>query len=147
MTAAFRQKFARRAKGAKGRYVKGVMNANEQAFAKVLDEWKLNGRILWYEFEGITLNLAPRTTLTIDFAVVHDDLSMALYEVKSGQKTGKPFTQGDAVVKMKMAAAKFPHIPIIITWVHKTYPRKYKEVGAHGADDITVNELMEDADE
>ena len=146
MTAAFRQKFSRRAKGAKGRYVKGVMNANEQAFAKVLDEWKLNGKVLWYAFESVTFKLAPKTTYTPDFLAVHDDMSLVAYEVKSGQRTGKPFTQGDAVVKMKLCAELFPHIPLIITWVHKTYPRKYKEVGAHGADEITVGELLE-ADE
>ena len=143
MTPAVNRFTRRHSKGAKGRYVKGVMNANEIAFAKVLDEWKANGQVLWYAFEAVTLKLAPKTTVTFDFLVVHADLSLVFYEVKSGQKTGKPFTQGDAVVKMKTAAALFPHIPIIVTWVHKTYPRKYKEIGAHGAEDITVNELLE----
>lgn len=121
-----------RRKGVKGRYVKGVMNANEQAFAKVLDEMKLNGQVLWWAFEAITLKLAPKTTLTLDFAVIHSDLQFVFYEVKSGQKSGRPFVQGDAMPKMKMAAEKFPHFPIIVTWTHKNYGRKYEEIGAHG---------------
>ena len=143
MTAAINRFTRRHSKGAKGRYVKGVMNANEIAFAKVLDEWKVNGQVLWYAFEAVTFKLAPKTTYTPDFMVVHADLSLVAYEVKSGQRTGKPFTQGDAVVKMKLCAELFPHIPLIVTWVHKTYPRQYKEIGAHGAEDITVNELLE----
>ena len=120
---------------AKARYVKGVMNANEERFAKVLDEWKANGRILHYGFEELTFKLAPKTTYTPDFYVVQDDLQVVLYEVKSGQKTGKYFAIGDAGIKMKMCAEKFKHFALIVTWDHKTYARKYQEVGAHGADD------------
>lgn len=130
-----------RGRFAKARYVKGVMNDNESRFAKVLDEWKMNGRILHYGFEEITFKLAPKTTYTPDFYVVQQDLQMILYEVKSGQKTGKYFTLGDATVKMKMFAEKFKHLQLIVTWDHKSYVRKYAEIGDHGEDETLHMEI------
>lgn len=121
------------------------MNANEAAFAKVLEEWKAKGEVLFYSFESLQLILAPRTTLLLDFHAVMSDGTLVFYECKAGMKNGRYRVEEDANVKMKLAAEKFPYLRIIITWAHKTYPRKYKEVGAHGVDDITVNELMEDA--
>jgi len=115
---------------AKVRYVKGVMNANETRYAEVLNEQGLQ-----YEFEGITLPLAPRTTLTCDFAVVTADGYLELHEVKGGKKNGKYHVEPDAWLKLKMAAAKFPWLKIVVVWWHKDYGWKEQEVGAHGADD------------
>lgn len=124
--------FGRRRCFAKARPVKGAMNDNEKRFAATLAEWKLNGRIKAFEFEGVTLNLAPRTTLTMDFIVQEADDTLVFYEVKGGKKDKKYHIEEDAWLKMKLAAEKFPYLKMLITWDHKTYERQYKEVGAYG---------------
>jgi len=115
---------------AKARYVKGVMNANEARYAARLDDDGLT-----YAFEAITLTLAPRTTLTCDFAVVTKDGYFELHEVKGGKKNGKYHVEPDAWLKLKMAAAKFPWIRILVVWWHKDRGWQQQEVGAHGADE------------
>ena len=141
MTPPFRKKFGRRGY-AKGRPVKGVMNANEAAFAKVLEEWKARGDILHYGYESVQLILAPRTTLLLDFHVIEADGTFVFYECKAGMRNGKYRVEEDANVKMKLAAEKFPYLKMVVTWVHKTYARKYKEIGAHGVDAVGERELF-----
>lgn len=129
-----RRRFAKGGK-AKVRYVKGVMNANETRYAERLKEAGVT-----YEFESITLVLAPRTTLTCDFAVVTEDGYFELHEVKGGKRSGKYHVEPDAWLKLKCAAAKFPWIKIVVVWWHKEYGWKEQEVGAHGADEFIDTE-------
>ena len=119
---------------AKARYVKGVMNANEERYAALLTQQGLT-----FSFESITLSLAPRTTLTCDFAVVTEDGYFELHEVKGGKKNGKYHVEPDAWLKLKMAAAKFPWIKIVVVWWHKDTGWKQQEVGSYGADDDTAD--------
>lgn len=127
----------------KARPVKGVINKNEAQFAAILDEWLANGRILHYGYENITLTLAPRTTLLLDFHVIEADGTIVFYECKGGMRNGKYRAEEDATVKMKVAAKQFPYFKIIVTWEHTTYGRKYAEIGAHGAD-LTNTETGEE---
>lgn len=119
---------------AKARYVKGVMNANEARYAARLDDAGLT-----YVFESIPLILAPRTTLTCDFALMTEDGYFEFHEVKGGKKNGKYHVEPDAWLKLKMAAAKFPWLKIVVVWWHKDYGWKEQEVGAYGADDNTTD--------
>lgn len=117
------------------------MNANEEAFAVELEQMKQRGEILAYWFESMTFRLAPKTTVTFDFIVVDSDCNVVAYEVKGGKKDGKPFVMEDAHLKYKVFAEKFPHIPLFLTWMHKTYGRKYKEVGDYGESDSLELEI------
>lgn len=125
-----RRRYPSKGKKAKVRRVKGIMNANEERYASLLMQQGLT-----FEFESITLSLAPRTTLTCDFAVVTEDDYFELHEVKGGKKDGKFHVEEDAWVKLKMAAAKFPWLKIVVVWWHKDYGWKEQEIGAYGADD------------
>lgn len=87
---------------ARGRHKPGVMNSTEAAYALVLEARKLAGNdILWYAFEALTLKLATDTRYTPDFFVMRSDGLLECHEVKG-------FWEGDALVKIKVAAEKFP---------------------------------------
>lgn len=132
---AFGRGWGKGKKRAKVRLPKGTMNSNETAFSLVLEQWKQEGKIRSYEFEGLTLRLAPLTTLTLDFFVVDADGLCMFFEVKGGKKDGKYHIEDDAWQKTKIAAKMFPYFPIVLTWSHKDYGRKYKEVLGLGEDD------------
>jgi hypothetical protein len=91
---------------AKGRLPKGEMNATETKYAGHLDELRLAGEVLWWKFEAITLTLAPKTTLTVDFSVMLADGSFEMHDVKGA----KAIYTDDAKVKMKVAAQMFPFV-------------------------------------
>lgn len=80
------------------------MNDTEKAYSLLLDSQVLRGELLWWRFEGIQLKLAPRTTLTPDFAVMKADGCIELHDVKGA----KAIIEDDAKVKMKVARAEFP---------------------------------------
>lgn len=126
--------FQRRRRFARVRTPKGEMNTNEQKYAEHLQRLKDGGTVLDYQFEKITFKLAPRTTLTVDFLVVRSDLTLEFHEVKGGKKTGKYHVEEDAWVKLKLAAAQFPWLKILVVWHHKDYGWKTVEVGDHGED-------------
>lgn len=102
-----------------GRLPAGAMNKTEAKFHQYLVEQQLAGRILWHRFEGITLRLAKRTSITIDFAVLQSSGLLQMIDVK-----GSPaiFTD-DARAKMKIAAATFPFEFMV------AYPRAQKDGG------------------
>lgn len=76
------------------------MNKLEREFAKRLELKKSLGLIKSYEFEGISLLLAPSTWYTPDFYVVNVDHSQVFYETKG-------FMREAARVRLNVAAAKF----------------------------------------
>lgn len=84
-----------------GRLKAGTMNKTEAMYAQRLELLRQSGDILWYKFEGITLKLADNTRYTPDFIVMARDNTLEVHEVKG-------FWQGDARVKIKVAAALFP---------------------------------------
>lgn len=84
-----------------GRLPVGVMNKLETAYEKTLAAEKQAGGILWYRFEGIKLRLADKTFLTVDFAVMAADGTLEMHECKG-------FMEGDALVKLKVAADQYP---------------------------------------
>lgn len=104
------------------RRVPGTMNQLEQAFAEELAARKAAGQIAWFKYEGITLKLADRCRFTPDFAVLHADGEMAMYEVKGG------FFFEDAKVKLKVAAEMFPFRFHLATRKRKSDPWSVVEI-------------------
>ncbi|OQW50628.1 MAG: hypothetical protein A4S09_02200 [Proteobacteria bacterium SG_bin7] len=85
----------------KGRKKKGVMNSLETKYAERLSEMQLRGEILWWAYEPIKLQLAPRSSFTPDFVVQLANGEMEIHETKG-------FWLDNAKTKIKIAADKFP---------------------------------------
>lgn len=92
---------AQHARFALGRLKPGQMNKSEQAYSVHLEAEKYAGNLLWWKFEGIKLRLADNTFLTVDFAVMTADGELQMHEVKG-------WMEGDAAVKLKVAADMYP---------------------------------------
>jgi len=84
-----------------GRMKTGKMNNTEKAYAHHLELLKRAGEIAYYSFDNINLRLADNTFYKPDFLVMRSDGQLEIHEVK-GQWTD------DALVKIKVAADKFP---------------------------------------
>lgn len=91
---------------AKGRLPRGTMNKTEGRYAIYLDQQKLAGAVLWWNFEGIKLMLAPNTSITVDYAVMPDTGVLEMRDVKGA----KAMVTDDARAKMKVAAALYPFV-------------------------------------
>ncbi|WP_244097753.1 hypothetical protein [Burkholderia anthina] len=109
-----------------GRLRDGEMNKSEAAYAAVLEERKRTGDVLWYRFEGIKFKLAPKTFLTVDFAVMLADHALVMVDVKGA----KAIVEDDARVKMKVAADLFPFRFML------AYPRRAKNGGGFIEEDV-----------
>jgi hypothetical protein len=95
----------------------GVMNRNEQNYARHLELLKHEKKILWYSFEGIKLRLADKTFFTVDFFCLNADGQLVAKEVKG--RSGKSYwCLDDAKAKVKLAAEIFP-FQFSIVWNDK----------------------------
>lgn len=86
---------------------RGEMNAGEARYAARLEQRKLSGEIADWRFDAVTLQLAPRTSLRMDFLVIERDGTLSFDDYK-GTRRGKPHVEDDAMVKMKVAAKMYP---------------------------------------
>lgn len=102
-----------------GRKKKGEMNATEAKFANYLRGLEMAGDILWWKHEGIKLQLADNTTLSVDFNVMYADGLLVMIDVKGA----KAIIEEDAKVKMKVAAEQFPFV------FRYAFPRQKKDGG------------------
>ena len=84
-----------------GRLPSGKMNNTEKAYARHLESLKQAGEVVYYLFDGINLRLADKTFYKPDFLVMKSDGHLEIHEVKG-------FWTDDALVKIKVAADKFP---------------------------------------
>lgn len=84
-----------------GRLKTGERNKTEALYETMLEDMRIDGRVLWYRFEGVKLRLADNTFYTPDFAVMLSTGAMEMHEVKG-------FWQDDARVKIKVAAELYP---------------------------------------
>jgi hypothetical protein len=91
----------RLAKAPRAGHLPKGMNKTEAAYAERLEMLRRSGEILSYDFEAITLKLAPNTRYTPDFLVITSDATVELHEVKG-------HWYDDARVKIKVAARLFP---------------------------------------
>lgn len=84
-----------------GRLKSGTMNKTEAKYAGYLETLKHAGEILWYSFEPANLRLGDKCFYKIDFMVLNRVGLIEVHEVKG-------FWTDDALVKIKVAAEKFP---------------------------------------
>lgn len=96
------------------RHKPGQMNGTEAKYAELLQLRKLAGEVILWHFEDIKFNLGDRCFYTPDFTVWLADGTMELVDVKGG------VIADDALVKIKVAAEKFPQF----TWVIEQYTKK-----------------------
>lgn len=97
-----------------GRLKEREMNKTERAYAAKLETEKMAGLILWYEFEPLKLRLADGCQYEIDFLVLTADRSLEVHEVKG-------YWTDDALVKIKVAAEKFPFRFVAIQYIKKEW--------------------------
>lgn len=109
-----------------GRKKKGEMNATEQKFANYLRTLEITGEVLWWKHEGIKLQLADRTTLTVDFNAMMADGLLVMIDVKGA----KAIIEDDAKAKMKIAAGMYPFV------FRYAFPRTQKDGGGWIFEDI-----------
>lgn len=109
-----------------GRLKTGAMNTTETEYARLLEDRKRQGEVLWYRFEGIKLRLADNTFLTIDFAVMTVDRVLEMIDVKGSSAI---FTD-DARVKMKVAADQYPFVFKV------AYPVKKRDGGGWNVEEF-----------
>lgn len=83
-------------------HVVGQMNKTETAYSEFLDNEKLAGRILRWDFEPEKLKLAAKTFYTPDFRIIRPDKTIEFHECKG-------FWEDDARVKIKVAAVMHPY--------------------------------------
>lgn len=102
-----------------GRKKKGEMNATETKFANYLRTLEITGEIVWWKHEGIKLQLADRTTLTVDFNVMYADGLLVMFDVKGA----KAIIEDDAKAKMKIAAEHYPFV------FRYAFPKQKKDGG------------------
>lgn len=84
-----------------GRMKSGKMNKTEKAYNNFLSIQKKFGAVLWFEFEPMNLRLADKCFYKVDFLVLTKDFNLEVHEVKG-------YWTDDALVKIKVAAEKFP---------------------------------------
>ncbi len=102
-----------RSRYALGRIKPGQQNKTEAAYGETLELRRMAGEVVWYKFEGVKLRLADKTFYTPDFAVMLEDGSMEMHEVKG-------YWEDDARVKIKVASEMYPFRFIAI----KVRPKK-----------------------
>ena len=93
----------------------GERNKLEAEYEAHLELLKRAGEIMDYEFEGVKLKLSNNTHLTIDFLVFTSDGFVQLHDTKGTTtktttkgKVKAPWIEGDAAIKMKWCAEKYP---------------------------------------
>jgi hypothetical protein len=92
------------------------MNKVEAAYDAHLKVLRMEGDVIWHGYEAIKLRLADKTYFTPDFAVLKHDGCIEFIDVKGrttrvdckGKKQEKAYSQEDARLKVKVAAAMFP---------------------------------------
>lgn len=95
--------------------VPGGMNKTEQRYGQHLAIRHLAGEVIWYAFEPFKLRLAKRTWYTPDFAVMLQDRSLEIHEVKA-------HWEDDARVKIKVAAETYSMFKFVaVKWVKKAW--------------------------
>ena len=84
--------------------MEGKQNQTEAKYARKLEQDRLAGRIVRYDFEPVKLRLADMTHLTPDFRVILADGTEEYHEVKGG------YVREDGWIKLKLAAELHPYV-------------------------------------
>lgn len=102
-------------------------NRTERAYIAHLEAEMRIGDVVWFEFEGMTLKLGPDCRYTPDFAVMTRDGYLEYHEVKGRGKNGKARYEDDAIVKLRVAAAKLP-FRFLLVWPGADGGWDFKEI-------------------
>lgn len=113
------QKTGKTAAQALGRLAAGEMNQTEARYAELLELRKAAGEVLWWEFEPMNLRLGVNCFYQVDFMVMLADRSLEAHEVKG-------YWTDDALVKIRVAAAKFPFPFVAVRWMRKDKQWEYR---------------------
>lgn len=97
-----------------GRLKSGTLNKTEQKYQEVLKLRQIAGEVVWFEFEPMNLRLADKCFYKVDFLVMLADGCLEVHEIK-----GK--WEDDALVKIKVAANKFPFRFIAMQYINKQW--------------------------
>lgn len=79
------------------------MNKTEEEFSRILDRALEDGEILRWQFEEVSLKIAPSTRYIPDFVAIMPNGTWQVFEIKG-------HLEDDAAVKFKAAAEKYPEI-------------------------------------
>lgn len=79
------------------------MNKTEREFSKILDKAARKGEIVRWQFEEVSLKIAPSTRYIPDFIAVLPTGAWQVFEIKG-------HLEDDAAVKFKAAAEKYPEM-------------------------------------
>lgn len=94
-----------------------TMNKLEARYDRHLAFLMRSGRIAWYAFQPVRLQLATLTTLTMDFMVMFPDGRIEFHDTKAYYKKQKTVhIEDDAAVKMKVAAEKYFMFTFKVVW-------------------------------
>jgi hypothetical protein len=113
---------------ARAPHISGAMNKTEAAYALWLQSEEKYGFITKaLPFGSITFKLADDTRYTPDFPVVLPDGTLELRDTKgskakkiAGVKIGtQPYVEEDALIKIKVAAERFPEFRWALVWLDK----------------------------
>jgi hypothetical protein len=86
-----------------GRLPKDRMNATETAYAAVLEQRRVVGDILAWDFHPFNVRLASNTFYEIDWLVVAADRGVEIHETKGG------FTTDKGQLKLKLCGERLPY--------------------------------------
>lgn len=101
-----------------GRLPTGKMNKTEARYAAHLELQKAAGEVLWWAFEPMNLRLGTNCFYRVDFLVLKADGSLEAHEVKG-------YWTDDALVKIRVAAEKFPFAFIAVRWVNDQWEYRH----------------------
>ncbi|WP_429565724.1 hypothetical protein [Paraburkholderia sp. MM6662-R1] len=86
-----------------GRLPKNRMNRTETAYAALLEQRRLAGDILAWDFHPFNVRLATNTFYEIDWLVIAADRGVEIHETKGGLTTDK------GQVKLKLCGERLPY--------------------------------------
>lgn len=92
------------------------MNRTEARYAEYLETLRLAGLVRRYEYEPMTLHLAPGVRWRPDFRVQLADGTVEVHEVKGrSSKTGRWHATTEGRQKIRLGAALHP-FPVVVVW-------------------------------
>lgn len=100
-----------------GRLKAGKMNNTEKLYKARLEAMRLAGEVLWYEFEPANLRLGDKCFYKVDFMVMLSTGELQVHEIKG-------YWTDDALVKIKVAAEKFPFKFVAMQYKKKQWEQR-----------------------
>jgi hypothetical protein len=97
------------------------MNATERAFSELAENARVEGTILRWEFEPVSLKIGPNTRYNPDFLLVLPDRHWQFVEIKG-------HLRDDAAAKFKTCADKYPECSFLMIKKKKGCPGEWEVI-------------------